>query len=87
MDSADVNEASPGIDEVPVEHLQSINLPSLPPSKLDLKVGVPIILLRNLLPQEGLCNGTRMVVTSLRAYCIEVKLLGSDFHGQLRTIP
>jgi hypothetical protein len=70
VDSTDVDETSLGIDGVPVEHLQSIDLPSLPPSKLELKVGAPIMLLRNLLPQEGLCNGTCMVVTSLCAHCI-----------------
>ncbi len=44
------------------------------------------MLLRNLCPQEGLCNGTRIVVTSLRAYYIKARLLG-DFNGQLRVIP
>jgi hypothetical protein len=28
-----------------------------------------------------------MVITSLRTYCIEVRLLGGDFDGQLRVIP
>ena len=42
----------------PVEYLQSLNLASLPPSKLKLKVGAPVILLRNLYPKDGLCNGT-----------------------------
>jgi len=28
-----------------------------------------------------------MVVTRLRVHCIEVRLLGGDFDGQLRTIP
>ena len=81
IDSADVNEASVGLDELPVEHLQSIDLPSLPPSSLYLKVRVPIILLRNLCPQQGLYNGTRIVVTSLRIYYIEARLLGGDFNG------
>ncbi len=73
--------------ELPVEQLQSINLPSLPPSQLDLKIGAPVILLRNLCPQEGLCNGSRIVVTSLRTRCIKARLLGGDFDGQLRVIP
>src|SRR4051794_36209061 len=73
--------------ELPVEQLQSIDLLSLPPSQLCLKVEAPIILLRNLCPQEGLCNGSRMVVTSLRTHCIEARLLGRDFDSQLRVIP
>ena len=86
IDSTDLN-ADGDIEELPVEHLQSIDLPSLPPSKLALKVSAPVMLLRNLCPKEGLCNGSRMIVTSLRNHCIEGRLLGGDFDGQLRTIP
>jgi hypothetical protein len=86
IDSTDLSEGE-DIEELPVKHLQSIDLPSLPPSKLKLKVGVPVMLLRNLCPKEGLCNGSRMVITSLRNHCIEGRLLGGDFDGQLRTIP
>jgi hypothetical protein len=88
IDSLDTDETSDGsLHELPVEQLQSIDLPSIPLSQLDLKIGSPIILLRNLCPREGLCNGTRMVVTGLRTYCIEARLLGGDFDGQLRVIP
>ena len=54
---------------------------------LSLKVSVPIMLLRNLCLQEGLCNGSRLVVMSLRAHCIKGCLLRGDFHGQLRVMP
>ena len=40
------------------EFLRSLKIPGFPPSELKLKVGVPIMLLRNLNPSEGLCNGT-----------------------------
>lgn len=85
-DSTDLNEGG-DVEELPVEHLQSIDLPSLPPSKLTLKVGVPVMLLRNLCAKEGLCNGSRIVITSLRNHVIEGRLLGGDFDGELRTIP
>ena len=87
VDSADVNEADPEIAELPPEVLQSISLPSLPLSQLRLKIGAPVILLRNLCPQEGLCNGSRMSIYSLGRFSIQVRLLGGDFDGQLRTIP
>ena len=88
IDSLDTDEASGrDLHELPVEQLQSINLSSLPLSQLSLKVGAPVMLLRNLCPQEGLCNGTRMIITSLRTHCIETRLLGGDFDGQLRVIP
>ena len=49
----------------PVEHLNSINFSGLPLSKLKLKVGCPVMILRNLNPGEGVCNGTRAIVTRM----------------------
>jgi len=49
-----------------VEYLQQLNASGLPPPLLCLKIGSPVILLRNLDPGEGLCNGTRMVVLNVR---------------------
>ena len=59
----------------------------MPPGKLALKVGAPIILLRNLSPDNGLCNGTRLVVTALGRYTITGKILGGSFDGHVRSIP
>lgn len=42
----------------PNEYLNSLNPSGLPPFKLELKVGCPIMLLRNIAPKDGLCNGT-----------------------------
>ena len=80
-DTVDVNNAEAGIDHLPVEYLQSLNPASLPPSHLQLRVGAPIILLRNLDPKQGLCNGTRMVVTRLGQRCIEVVSLTGQYTG------
>ena len=60
---------------------------SLPPSQLRLKVRTPIILLRNLSPKNGVCNGTRLCVTRLGRRCIQARILGGDFDGQERLIP
>lgn len=43
---------------LPQEFLRSLMPSSLPPSTLCLKVGAPIVLLRNLYPAFGECNGT-----------------------------
>ncbi|KAI8531246.1 hypothetical protein RHMOL_Rhmol11G0122200 [Rhododendron molle] len=49
----------------PNEYLNSLDPTGLPPFKLQLKAGCPIILLRNIAPKDGLCNGTRMMMIYL----------------------
>ncbi|PIA34066.1 hypothetical protein AQUCO_03900163v1 [Aquilegia coerulea] len=46
------------------ENFNSLGPPSLPHFNLQLKIGYPIMLLRNLQPQDGLCNGTRLMVAN-----------------------
>ena len=48
--------------QYPVEYLNSINTGGLPPSQLEVKIGVPLILLRNLDPGLGLYNRIRLSV-------------------------
>ena len=87
VDSIDINEDR--TDHIPQEFLQSqtVTPSGLPPSRLNLKVGAPIILLRNLYPALRECNGTRMVITRLGRRCIEARILGGEFNGQLCLIP
>ena len=75
--------------EVTREFLQSLQIPGLPPSFLKLKVGAPVMLLRNFRP-NALCNGTRLVVTRLYRYAIEggswlaiTRVRCISFHGSL----
>ncbi|XP_074323774.1 uncharacterized protein LOC141660686 [Apium graveolens] len=50
----------------PVEYLNSINMPCMPKHELKVKVGVVVMLIRNLNQIMGLCNGTRMIVTGCK---------------------
>jgi hypothetical protein len=50
---------------LPEEFLNTLTPQGLPPHKLSLKVGCPILLLRNLYKSMGLANGTRLIVTEL----------------------
>lgn len=74
-------------DSLPMEFLRSINSSSLPPGKLNLKVGCPIILLQNLSLSVGLCNGTQMVVTRMSNRVLEACLLGGEHDGEIAMIP
>ena len=87
IDSADVNQENTGFAELPVEYLQSFNPPGLPPSKLQLKVGCPVMLLRNLCPTKGLCNGTRISILSIGQKCLKVRILGGEFDGNISLLP
>ncbi|XP_024007229.1 uncharacterized protein LOC112083434 [Eutrema salsugineum] len=54
-----------------------------------LKVGVPVMLLRNLNQKSGLCNGTRLIITKLGNKVIEAEILtGTREHvGEKVLIP
>jgi hypothetical protein len=69
------------------EYLQSIDSSGLPPSVLNLKPGMPVMLLRNIRPAEGLCNGTRLRILELRPHVIMAKVLTGDHRGSVHLIP
>jgi ATP-dependent DNA helicase PIF1 len=71
----------------PVEYLNSINVSGLPPHTLHLREGVPIILLRNINPQQGLCNGTRLRVIAFRASVIQAEVISGPAAGKKVLIP
>ena len=85
-DEADLNENAQGREELTAEFLNSLSHSSLPLSRLELRIGAPIMLMRNLDPKQGLCNGTRVTVTRISRRCMEVRINGGDFDGQYRLI-
>ncbi|RJE24685.1 hypothetical protein PHISCL_03000 [Aspergillus sclerotialis] len=88
IDKASTDEVGPdGFEEYPREYLRSIDVPGIAPSVLRLKVGSPIMLLRNLRIKDGLSNGTRMVVTALREHVIEAVILNGLYKGYRHCIP
>jgi ATP-dependent DNA helicase PIF1 len=82
-----LDDSANGITNYPPEVLNSMNPTGLPPSRLLLKVGMPVILLRNLDSKKGLCNGTRLMVTNLKKRVILAKVLTGPFKNKRVLIP
>jgi ATP-dependent DNA helicase PIF1 len=71
----------------PPEFLNSLNPSDLPPHKLSLKPGCPIILLRNINFQAGLANGTRLIVNEMRRNTLLATILSGSHSGEQVIIP
>ncbi|CAH0404798.1 unnamed protein product [Chilo suppressalis] len=62
--SVDIVMYSEQVTSYPTEFLNSLELSGVPSHKLRLKIGVPVLLMRNL-EAPRLCNGTRLQITQL----------------------
>ncbi|XP_021991846.1 ATP-dependent DNA helicase PIF1-like [Helianthus annuus] len=71
----------------PVEFLNSLNVSGLPPHKLRLKIGCPIILLRNIDPSHGLCNGTRLICKGFMRNVIDAEIAVGQHAGKRVFLP
>nr|CAH0112687.1 unnamed protein product [Daphnia galeata] len=61
MDSEDQEE----IANYPAEILNTFDVSDLPTHELQFKVGAIVILLKNIDSRQGLCNGTKLLITFL----------------------
>ncbi|CAN1149640.1 ATP-dependent DNA helicase PIF1 [Linum perenne] len=73
--------------EFPTEFLNSLDTVNFPSHELKLKVGVLVILLRNLDQTSGLCNGTRLVIKTMGTWFIEVEILTGTHIGERVYLP
>ncbi|XP_058745810.1 uncharacterized protein LOC131618648 [Vicia villosa] len=77
----------PVVDILTPEFLSSLRTSGLPNHHLKLKVGTPIMLMRNIDQSEGLCNGTRLCITKLATDVLEALIMGGKGSGNLVYIP
>ena len=71
----------------PVDFLNGLNhITGMPPHVLRLKIGMVVMLLRNLRP-PGHCNGTRYLVHSIHGFSIHLMTLTGTAKGQLLLLP
>lgn len=71
----------------PNEYLNSLKFSGLPNHELELKTGTPIMLLRNINPKKGLCNGTPLIVTRCYPFLLEALIITGNKIGELTYIP
>lgn len=79
--SIDKNENDDDAINYTMEFLNSQTPSGLPPHELHLKVGAPIMLLRNIEPPL-MCNGTRMIVKKLSSKIIQATILNGPAAGK-----
>jgi ATP-dependent DNA helicase PIF1 len=71
----------------PPEFLHDQTPSGMPPHTLALKIGVIIMLLRNLNPKKGLCNGTRLIIKSMQNNFITAQIVSHCNSGEIVFIP
>ena len=74
------------VTEYPSDVLNSLTPAGMPSHRLALKIGAPIMLIRNLDPPK-LCNGTRLQVTQLFDRLVEAKIMIGQFAQEKVLIP
>jgi ATP-dependent DNA helicase PIF1 len=71
----------------PSEFLNTLTPNGLPPHVLKLKIGCLVILLRNIDPANGLCNGTRLVVRGFQRNTIDAEIVLGQHAGERVFLP
>uniref|UniRef100_A0A0D3CQY9 ATP-dependent DNA helicase n=1 Tax=Brassica oleracea var. oleracea TaxID=109376 RepID=A0A0D3CQY9_BRAOL len=69
------------------DFLNNIKVSGLPSHRLRLKVGCPVMVLRNVDPPEGLMNGTRLQITQLMEFMVAAKIITGSNVGKTVYIP
>ncbi|KAK3207146.1 hypothetical protein Dsin_021192 [Dipteronia sinensis] len=69
------------------DFLNTLTPNGLPPHELVLKPGCHIMLLRNISPSEGLCNGTRLICNRFESNIIDAEIATGHYRGKRVFLP
>ena len=70
-----------------IDILERYNFRSLPCHKIDVKVGCPLVILRNYDTFNGIVNGTRGVLLSATPSLLQIKVLSGKSSGRVILLP
>ena len=87
IDSVLCEDSSNEVVNYPVEYLNTLSLSGFPEHILKLKIGCPLILLRNLNPSLGLCNGTRLKLIDVTSRILTCNIINGSHSGSTTYIP
>ena len=88
LDSVSDDTCTPRISTAyPQSFLNGLDFPGLPPHQLKLKQGCPVILLRNLNPKKGLCNGTKLRVDRIGERLLHLTIVSGKYDGTCVVLP
>ncbi|XP_035231014.1 ATP-dependent DNA helicase pif1-like [Stegodyphus dumicola] len=74
-------------DTYQLDFIHSLTPSGMPPHCLNLKLGVIVMLLRNLNPSAGLCNGTRLIVKRIMQNVLDCEVISGQNAGSRVFIP
>lgn len=74
-------------DPMSIDVLNSYESSGFPHHRLLLKVGQPVMVIRNLSVAQGICNGTRLIILSISNLLLRCKILTGPRIGDIVGIP
>ncbi|GJW80616.1 ATP-dependent DNA helicase PIF1-like protein [Tanacetum coccineum] len=69
------------------EFLNGIRMSGIPHHNINVKIGTPVMLMRNIDQRAGLCNGTTLQVLRMGINIIEAKIISGGSVGTICAIP
>ena len=73
--------------EVQTHHLNSFTPSGMPPSLLRFKIGTPLMLIRNIAPASGHCNGTKYIALSSGGHHLKLLTCTGPAKGTTFVVP
>ena len=74
------------MSEIPIEIVHKLQPSGMPPHGLELKIGCVLMILRNLYPKKGFCNGTKCRLVEFQGEWLILEIISDDFKGERTAI-